>query len=110
MLEGAYLYCPIWAMAAMCFMTGILGVTSYNIRISSTQSYVPDDRKGRFNGIFLMMMTVGSLLGELVAGVLSEFMGPRLIISVVMVFVILASVVFIGGNKKHIAPIYNRRA
>lgn len=45
-LEGTYLYLPLALMRLFCFLQGVLGVTSYNIRISSTQSYVPDDRKG----------------------------------------------------------------
>lgn len=44
-------------------LTGILGVTSYTIRISATQSYVPDEKKGRFNGAFNMLNTVGSFTG-----------------------------------------------
>ena len=67
-LEGAYLYTPITIMQIMCFLIGILSATSYNIRISSTQSYVPDERKGRFNGAFLMLNTIGMLIGELTAG------------------------------------------
>ena len=50
--EGFYLYCPLPVMMVSCFLTGILGVTSYTIRISATQSYVPDEKKGRFNGAF----------------------------------------------------------
>lgn len=41
------LYFPIVVMMILCFAEGILGVTSYNIRISATQSYVPDEKKGR---------------------------------------------------------------
>lgn len=48
-------------MMAMCLCNGLLGVTSYTIRISATQSYVPDEKKGRFNGAFNMLNTVGAL-------------------------------------------------
>jgi hypothetical protein len=30
--EGFYLYCPLPVMMVSCFLTGILGVTSYTIR------------------------------------------------------------------------------
>ena len=46
MLEGGYLYTPVPVMMAMCLCNGLLGVTSYTIRISATQSYVPDEEKG----------------------------------------------------------------
>ena len=80
-LEGAYLYTPITIMQIMCFLIGILSATSYNIRISSTQSYVPDERKGRFNGAFLMLNTIGMLIGELTAGLLSEVVPLRLLLT-----------------------------
>ena len=66
--EGFYLYFPLPVMMASCFLNGILGVTSYTIRISATQSYVPDEKKGRFNGAFNMLNTVGSFTGNLLAG------------------------------------------
>ena len=34
-------------MMLMCFIVGVCGITSYTIRVSATQSYVPDGRKGR---------------------------------------------------------------
>ena len=43
--EGFYLYFPLPVMMASCFLNGILGVTSYTIRISATQSYVPDEKR-----------------------------------------------------------------
>ena len=72
--EGFYLYCPLPVMMVSCFLTGILGVTSYTIRISATQSYVPDEKKGRFNGAFNMLNTVGSFTGNLLAGALVAFL------------------------------------
>ena len=42
LIDGTVLYLPYYAIMAVCFIEGILGVTSYNIRISATQSYVPD--------------------------------------------------------------------
>jgi len=75
--EGFYLYCPLPVMMASCFLTGILGVTSYTIRISATQSYVPDEKKGRFNGAFNMLNTVGSFTGNLLAGALVAFLPVR---------------------------------
>jgi len=109
-LEGSYLYCPVWAMMVMCFFIGILGVTSYNIRISATQSYVPDGKKGRFNGIFSMMNTVGMLLGQLLAGSLTLVMPERAVLAGFMAVTAAAAVVFIGGGKKNVSVIYNTQA
>ena len=108
LVEAFYLYTPFGIMHALSFMIGILGVTSYNIRVSATQSYVPNHVKGRFNGAFFMLNTVGTLSGELVSGVLSEFISMRATLMVFMLFSALCALLIIGGNKKHIAPIYNR--
>ncbi|MBE5774812.1 MAG: MFS transporter, partial [Clostridiales bacterium] len=106
---GVYLFLPVPLMMFCCFMTGILGVTSYTIRISATQSYVPDERKGRFNGAFNMLNTVGSLAGELLAGALAMILPVRTVFVGFQVVCAIAAVVFIGGGRKHIAPIYNRQ-
>ena len=107
-LEGAYLYTPITIMQIMCFLIGILSAASYNIRVSSTQSYVPDERKGRFNGAFLMLNTIGMLIGELTAGLLSEVVPLRLLLTCYMWLCVVAAVFLIGGNRKHVSLIYNR--
>lgn len=109
-LEGTFLYLPLSVMRAFCFLTGILGVTSYNIRISATQSYVPDEKKGRFNGIFNMMVTVGMLLGQFTSGVLTTFLPQRLVLSLFLLVNMVAAILIMGGNAKHVKPIYNRQA
>ena len=108
LLEAFYLYTPISIMQAASFLMGILGVTSYNIRISSTQSYVPNEIKGRFNGAFFMLNTVGTLSGELIAGFISEFIPMRATLTVFLLFSAVSALIIIGGNKKHVAPLYNR--
>ena len=107
-LEGVYLFTPVPVMMIFCFTVGIGGITSYTIRISATQSYVPDERKGRFNGAFNMLSTAGALLGEVLAGVLTLLIPERVVLLAVMLLCALAAAVFIGGGRKHVAPIYNR--
>ena len=107
-LEGSYLFFPVGGMRVACFLVGILGVTSYAIRSSATQSYVPDEMKGRFNGAFVMLMTSGSLLGELLAGVCTTFMPMRAVLALFLGVTLVAALVIIGGGKKHVKPLYNR--
>jgi hypothetical protein len=90
------------------FIVGIGGVTSYTIRISATQSYVPDEKKGRFNGAFNMLSTAGALIGEFLAGALTLVMSGRAVLLCVMLLCAVAAVVFIGGGKEHVSYIYNR--
>ena len=106
--EGVYLFTPIPAMMILCFIIGIGGITSYTIRVSATQSYVPDERKGRFNGAFNMLSTSGALLGEVLSGVLALVLPERVVLLSVMLLCALAAVIFIGGGQKHVSYIYNR--
>jgi MFS family permease len=110
LLNGFMLYLPIGLMMACCFVDGILGVTSYNIRIAATQSYVPDERKGRFNGIFQMATTLGLLAGQFLSGVLTVFVPERAVLTVFMMLNLAAAIGVIGGNRKYVKKIYNRQA
>lgn len=105
--EGFYLYCPVSVMMGMCLLIGMLGVTSYTIRISATQNYVPDEKKGRFNGAFNMLNTVGSFSGELIAGGLTMVLPARTVLTAFMLVNAAAAVLVIGGNRSHVRKIYN---
>ena len=107
-LEGGYLFLPVGGMRAACFIIGILGVTSYAIRSSATQSYVPDERKGRFNGAFIMLTTSGSLLGELLAGACTSFLPMRTVLALFMGVCLAAALAIIGGGRKYVKRLYNR--
>lgn len=107
-IGGAYLFVPVPGMLALMTLMGLCGVTSYTIRISATQSYVPDEKKGRFNGAFTMLSTVGSFCGTLLAGALANWFAPRVVLMAFQLLTGVAAILFIGGNRAHIAPIYNR--
>ena len=105
---GTYLYTPIPCMVAMTFVMGVFGMTSYNIRISSTQSYVPHDKKGRFNGTFQMMSTFGMLAGELLAGAMADHMDKRLVLLCFGILEFTEAWSFMYRKRKDVARIYNR--
>jgi len=104
---GIYLYLPFWGMIFTMFVTGGLGITSYTIRISATQAYVPDERKGRFNGAFNMLNTLGALAGEMLAGALSTLIEPRAILALFYGINLAAVFLLIGRNRRYIEPLYN---
>lgn len=108
-IGGTYLYLPIGAMIPVFFLYGLLGITSYTIRISATQSYVPDEKKGRFNGAFNMLSTTGNFTGTLLAGALTELLPVRQVLLGFCMLEAVMALVLIGGNRKFIAPIYNRQ-
>lgn len=106
-LQSFYLYMPYWSMFAFMFVIGLLGVTSYNIRMSSTQNHVPDSMRGRFNGLFAMLNMLGAIIGQLLAGSLGEFLPARPIIAVAMAVNILGVLVFLMPRRQAVKAIYN---
>ena len=106
--EGFYLFFPVPAMMTLCFLMGLGGVTTYTIRVSATQSYVPDEKKGRFNGAFNMISTVGALLGELLAGLWSQAIGERTILMIVMIACAASALLIIGRGREAVMQVYNR--
>ena len=106
--EGFYLFFPVPVMMVLCFMVGIGGVTTYTIRISATQSYVPDEKKGRFNGAFNMLSMLGALLGEMIGGLASEVMPERTVIMTAMLIQAVLAFIIVGGNREPVSEVYNR--
>ena len=108
-IDGFYLYLKVPLMLPLMFFSGILSVTSYTIRISATQSYVPDEKKARFNGTFSMLNMFGSFVGELIAGAAATVFPGRAVLSAFMAVNALAAVLIVGVyGKKYIPQLYNR--
>lgn len=108
LFEGMMLWLPIPLMALALFLNGSLSVTSYNIRIAATQSYVPDTRRARFNGVFQMMTSVGGIVGSLTAGGLAEFLPERIVILILSALGLLSVYLFMYRGRRHVSAIYNR--
>ncbi|MDE6590175.1 MAG: MFS transporter [Oscillospiraceae bacterium] len=108
LIDGTILFLPIPVMAAVFFVYGLLGVTSYNIRIAATQSYIPDGKRARFNGAYQMLTSVGSLCGTLLAGSLAEVLPERAVILLFSAVGLAAAWGFVFRNRREVAAIYNR--
>ena len=106
--EGGWLFLPVPMMAAALFVDGLMGVTSYNIRIAATQSYLPDGKRARFNGAYQMLTSLGSLCGTLLAGMLAERLPERAVILLFSAVGLAAAWGFIFRNRREVAAIYNR--
>jgi len=107
-INGSVLFMPYIIMLIMFFSDGFLSVTSYNIRLSTTQSYVPEEFRGRFNGVFQMACNTGIIFGQLIAGGLAEYFSSRAIIVGLMAVNLLATFAVMYRGRRHVAPIYNR--
>ena len=106
--EGGWLFLPVPLMALALFVDGMLGVTSYNIRIAATQSYLPDSKRARFNGAYQMITSLGSLCGTLLAGTLAEALPERGVIVLFSAIGLAAAWLFIFRCRREVAAIYNR--
>jgi len=107
-VDMTYLFTPVFMMIALSFSVGLLTVTSFNIRISTTQSYIPDDKRARFNGTFHMIMNVGIISGQLLAGALAEIAPIRLVVVIFNSFSLIAVFAIMWRGRRHVIPIYNR--
>lgn len=105
-LESCYLFLPLPVMKMFCFVIGISSAAAYTIRTSAVQAYVPNEQKGRFNGAFFTITTIGSLLGQLSAGALIAFIPMRVALNMFMAISALSAVVIIGGGRKYVRAIY----
>jgi DHA3 family macrolide efflux protein-like MFS transporter len=106
-IEGAYLFFPFWVMLLFMLVDGMLGVTSYNIRISSTQNYLPDAMRGRFNGLFQMLLILGTVAGQLIAGAIGDMFDIRWVVAVCMSVTVLAVFLILIPNNEYVKKIYN---
>ncbi|MPM82951.1 hypothetical protein SDC9_130013 [bioreactor metagenome] len=109
-IDGAYLFLPFWIMLVLMFVEGMLGVTSYNIRISSTQNYLPDEMRGRFNGLFQMLSILGTIIGQIIAGAIGDALPIRWVVAVSMGVFLLSVFVIVMPNGESVKKIYNTNA
>lgn len=105
-ISALCLFFPYPIMCALFFLSGLLGVTSYTLRISATQSYVPDEKKGRFNGAFSMLSTIGMLIGEMTSGALGEFIEAPYLFLGVGIVELLFCFFFVALKGKYIKKLY----
>ncbi|MDO4567256.1 MAG: MFS transporter, partial [Oscillospiraceae bacterium] len=107
-LNALYLWTPLLPLTILLFVIGILGVTSYNIRIAATQSYVPDSKRARFNGVFQMLNNLGYIAGQLSAGALAEAVPHRAVLSAFYLVQLLAVFIVLLPRSAYVRSIYNQ--
>lgn len=107
-LIGFLLYLPFPLMLLFNFSVGLFAVTSFNIRISSTQAYVPNEMRGRFNGLFQTITTLGMVLGQLIVGAIGEWMDARQIILIANGITLIFTYLIIYRHRHFVKPIYNQ--
>ena len=66
---------PYFLMIIVSFIVGLLSVTSFNIRMSATQTYLPGHIRGRINSTQQMLWNLGTIVGTLSIGFIAEYSG-----------------------------------
>lgn len=72
-LSAVTLLSPYFLMVVFSFIIGVLSVTSFNIRMSATQTYVHSSIRGRVNSVFQLLWNIGAIVGTLLAGIAAEY-------------------------------------
>jgi DHA3 family macrolide efflux protein-like MFS transporter len=106
-VDGTYMFTPLPVMMAFMFITGLVSVTTYNLRMQSTQDYVPNEVRARFNGTFQTLTTAGGAVCGLLAGALAEFIYIPYVVLGGAVIVITAVFSILVRGKKEVRRIYN---
>lgn len=107
-IEGTVLFTAYPVMAVMNFFVGLLAVTSFNIRISGTQNYISTEKRGRFNGMFMMLTMLGSVIGQFISGILGDIFPIPYVISGFMIANVIGALGIMLRNKIHVEKIYNQ--
>ena len=107
LLNGTYMFAAIPVMMAFMFFSGIMSVTTYNLRMASTQNYVPNEVRARFNGTFQTLTVLGGSIGALIGGALADFMYIPYIVLGGSVLVMLSIYLILIRNKAEVKKIYN---
>ncbi len=72
-LSASMLYMPYVVMVTFSFIVGLLSVTSFNIRMTATQVYIPTQLRGRVNSTQNLLWNIGAIIGALATGLIAEF-------------------------------------
>ena len=106
--DGTFLFLPLWGMMLFQLVSGLLNAGIYNIRVSGTQSYLPDQQRGRFNGTFLTMNTLGSILGQLMTGALADLLNGRMVVAGAMVLNLAGVFLLLVRRREKVEQVLNR--
>ena len=104
--DGALLFLAYPVMLVLKFLCGFLGVNTATLREAATQSYLPQDMRARINGLFNVLMNMGIVLVQLLAGALGEIFPYRFVTLGFSTFAFVCILIFIVRNKEDVRKIY----
>ncbi len=108
-LGATLLYMPYVVMIVVSFIVGLLSVTSFNIRMSATQTYLPGHIRGRINSTQQMLWNIGTIVGTLSIGLIAEYSGLEYRFIILCASIVSLSAIFLIPirMKNEFKKIYN---
>ncbi len=108
-VSATYLFSPYFLMIAANFIMGLFAVTSFNIRMSATQAYLPPAMRGRINSTQGFLGNIGTIGGCLIFGVVAEYSGLDYRIIMLLAATASISAIFLFPIRLHrdFMKIYN---
>lgn len=108
LFDALFFLMPFVIMLVMKFVLGIIGMNSANIRVTSINAYIDDNKRGRLNAVYQTMVGIAMVMGKLVTG----WLGARFTFVQISIlygsFIVLAVMFFVIRNKEQVKFLYNR--
>ncbi len=104
--DGFLLFLTYPVMLVLKFLCGFLGVNTATLREAATQSYLPSDLRARINGLFNVLMNMGMVMVQLLAGALGELFPYRYVTLGFASVAFACILIFIVRNKEDVRKIY----
>ncbi|HBY65202.1 MAG TPA: hypothetical protein DEG42_02235 [Acholeplasmataceae bacterium] len=108
-MSASMLYLPYLLMVGISFIVGLLSVTSYNIRMTATQVYIPAHMRGRVNSVQGLLWNIGAIFGAILMGGIAEYSSlDYRFIMLLAAIVSVGAIILIPVRMKHeFKKIYN---
>ena len=103
-----FLFLPYPLMVVNRFTCGFLGINSLNIRVASTQNYLPSHMRARVNALFQVLVALIMMASRFSAGVIAQYVSYPLTALLFASFSMLAIFLLIIRNRKQVSKIYNQ--
>lgn len=105
-IDGLLLFFAYPVMLVLKFLAGFMGVNSATLREASTQNYIPQNMRGRVNGVFGMLASLAMLIFQLVAGALGEWLSFRTVALLFGICEVASVLLIVVRNREHIRKVY----
>lgn len=106
LMDAFLLFMPYPCMVLNRFVCGALGISSATIRQAAVQSYLPERMRARVNAFFNVIMSIGGIFFQFLAGLLGEVLPYRLVALLFGLTTFGAMIVLIVLPKEENAKVY----